>query len=164
MDDDFRTPRWLVRGAERIVGGPFGCDVCATAWSAQAPEWITREQNSLQQEWSNWGRCWCNPPWTVASMRAFAWKAIDEAHRGATVALLMPTWARYGWYQALKRNGRFHDVIGTVVFAKADGTSIKINYGFGNTQFLTLICLGPGVVKRSNGDPIIKPKKLRCHG
>jgi hypothetical protein len=162
--DDYKTPRWLVRGAERIIGGSFQCDVCASAWSAQAPEWIGPDEDGLRQDWSKWGRCWCDPPYTLCKMKAFSWKAIEEAHRGTTVALLIPIWTAHSWFQALKRNGRMHDVIGPVSFAKPDGCCACLNLGYGPRMYLTLAVLGPGVEKRTNGDPIVRPKQSRTHG
>lgn len=63
--DDWRTPPWLYRWAER-EWGPFSCDLAASAENHLCPVWYGKGsphgENGLAASWS--GVAWCNPPFS----------------------------------------------------------------------------------------------------
>lgn len=58
--DQWSTPPDFFKKAEAEFG-PFDLDPAADATNAKAPQFYTKEQNGLGQDW--FGRVWCNPPY-----------------------------------------------------------------------------------------------------
>jgi phage N-6-adenine-methyltransferase len=144
MNDGVYTPQWLFQAIEETLGRPFEVDAAASEWNAQCAEYITKEIDSLKQNWIPWKTIFCNPPFEVPLVEHFVRKAIEAATAGSTIAMILPMWTRYEWYQEIKAAARIHDVIGSVAFRKPDGSSITLNKGWGNTPLMVAF-LGPDI-------------------
>ena len=74
----------------------FTLDVCAIAENTKCKKFFTPQMNGLKQEWGN-EICWCNPPYgnTVSK---WCKKALEEARKGATTALLIPCKTNTNWW------------------------------------------------------------------
>lgn len=99
---EWYTPRWLVdQLADEF--GEFDLDPCATAESAKAPAWYTRQDNGLALPW--YGRCWMNPPYgygVTGQWVAKARREVDAGHADLVVALL-PARTDAQWFTGGKR-------------------------------------------------------------
>lgn len=65
VDDRGTDPEFIAKMEERF--GPFTLDAAAAPHNAKAPTFYTREDDGLEQPWSNFGnahRVWCNPPYS----------------------------------------------------------------------------------------------------
>jgi phage N-6-adenine-methyltransferase len=155
--DGHMTPRWIIEAVEAIVGAPFDLDACAAAWNAQCDAYFDEEADALVQDWTPYRRIWCNAPWNADLLAKFVRKAIEAAEAGSTVALLLPGWTGYEWFQDLKARSRIHDVVGgPVIFEAHDGSPIVRNNGSKHSPLVVAI-LGPGIEGGANGEPIRKP-------
>lgn len=56
---DWETPQWLFDELNKEFR--FDIDVCATKENAKCPDFISLEQNALEEDW--YGMCWMNPPY-----------------------------------------------------------------------------------------------------
>lgn len=68
----------------------FVLDAAATEKSAKCKKYYTPEQDGLKQTWNVGGATFCNPPYGK-NISAWVKKAYEEAQRGATVVLLIPS-------------------------------------------------------------------------
>lgn len=93
--DEWQTPLDLFQDLDREFH--FDLDACATHENAMCPEYFTREQDGLEQNWG--GRTvWCNPPYS--QMKAWARKCFYEGHKPNTiVVMLIPSRTDTWWYQ-----------------------------------------------------------------
>jgi site-specific DNA-methyltransferase (adenine-specific) len=157
--DGTATPQWLFDQLEerviQLTGQGFAIDAAAEAWNAKCDRYYDEETDALKQDWSAWPTVFCNPPFSAELISKFVAKAVEATDKGSTVVLLLPMWPGYEWYQELKRRGQMQDVIGPVVFARADGTKVVLNNGYKTTS-LVVATLGPKVVAGTNGEPIAK--------
>lgn len=76
--------------------GPFTLDPCATAESARAPRFYTRDDDGLSKCWRG-ERVFCNPPYG-ARLAAWVAKCAREAMHGAFVVGLLPASTDLGWW------------------------------------------------------------------
>ncbi len=90
----------------------FTTDVCATSENTKCPEYFTKEQDGLKQDWR--GVCWCNPPYGKG-IDAWVRKA---AQAKATVVMLLPARTDTKW---------FHDL----VYGKAEIRFVRGRLKFG---------------------------------
>jgi phage N-6-adenine-methyltransferase len=154
--DGSQTPRWLFEKIQEIVGRPFQVDAAASQWNAQCDTFLDEETNALIQDWTQWKTIFVNAPFSATLIAEFVAKAIEAAATGSTVAMILPFWAGYSWFQSVKRKGRLHDVIGPVSFTNHDGSHTVLNNGR-STSSIGVAFLGPDVVAGTNGEPIRKP-------
>ena len=71
--DEWQTPWEIVHAL-----GEFDLDPCATAMSAKAPQFYTKEQDGLAQPWH--GRVWCNPPYSQPALYQFCEKMAEHGN------------------------------------------------------------------------------------
>lgn len=95
--DDWATPQQFFDDYHKQYD--FTCDVAASAHNAKCPKHFTKEQDGLQQDWSN-ERVWCNPPYG-RGIGKWMHKAAEACRAGATVVMLVPSRTDTAW---------FHDV------------------------------------------------------
>tara|TARA_R100000306_G_C4373243_1_gene140885 strand:+ start:55 stop:567 length:513 start_codon:yes stop_codon:yes gene_type:complete len=60
-NEDFQTPRSFMKWLEEERGLVFDLDAAASSTNAVAPEYFTKEDDALNQDW--FGRVWLNPPY-----------------------------------------------------------------------------------------------------
>ncbi len=159
MSDGVFTPQWLFQAIEKTLGEPFQVDVAASDWNTQCETYITKQVDARTQDWTKWLRIYCNPPFEVPLVEQFVKKAIEAAQAGSTVAMILPMWTRYEWYQEIKAAARIHDVIGSVAFRKPDGSSVTLNRGWGNTPLMVAF-LGPDIPPGTHGEPFRRPSHV----
>lgn len=83
---DWRTPRALYAALDAEFH--FGLDAATSADNPLgAPAFFTPETDGLLQDWTGYGACFCNPPYSD-SARWIA-KAAAESQKGATVVMLL---------------------------------------------------------------------------
>lgn len=155
--DGEATPDWLFdvlsAQVESLTSHPFELDAAAAPWNAKCEYYYTRETDALTQDWTTWKTIFLNPPFDVPIIEKFAFKALETARSGTTIVLLVPNWPGYSWYQELKRQGHMQDVVGPVVFHRADGTTVTFSNGARKTN-ISIFTLGPKITPGTNGPPI----------
>lgn len=112
VDDRGTDPAFIAALEARL--GSFDLDAAAAPHNAKAPNFYTRDQDGLSQDWT--GRVWCNPPYSDCG--AWVRKAWDEwsAERDSRaplhshseppspdlIAMLLPAnRVEQGWWQDL---------------------------------------------------------------
>jgi phage N-6-adenine-methyltransferase len=160
MNDGVFTPQWLFQEIEETLGRSFDLDVAACPWNTQCPVFITEEMDALKQDWTRWKTIYCNPPFEVPLVEQFVHKAIETAKAGSTIAMILPMWTRYEWYQEIKAAARIHDVIGSVAFKKPDGSSVTLNRSWGNTPLMVAF-VGPDIPPGTHGQPFRRPSHVK---
>ena len=95
--DEWETPKYLFQALKEEFG--LELDVCATPANAKCPDYFTKEEDGLMQDWR--GRhCWMNPPYGRAIV-PWIRKAYNEAKKGAIVVCLLPARTDTAWWQDL---------------------------------------------------------------
>ena len=113
--DCWRTPAYIVRYAEHILGGIDFDTACTSENAVTTPIWLgTGDCDSLAVDWQ--GRCWCNPPYSLIS--PWAEKAIGS---NAVTAFLIPTPNGESYYSELFKHSHEISIIGRISFIGADG-------------------------------------------
>lgn len=91
--DEWETPPEVFDPLQRRYG-PFDLDAAATATTAKAPLFFSREQSALTQDWSVGGAVktvWLNPPYSKPLKELFVKKAVEEAYgKQLIVVCLLP--------------------------------------------------------------------------
>jgi phage N-6-adenine-methyltransferase len=158
--DGSETPQWLFdlinRQVEEITGHGFELDAAASDWNAKCAHYYDEEHDALKQDWSVSRRIWCNPPFSAGLIERFIAKALEAVEKGSTVALLLPNWPGYEWFQEVKKRGAMRDVIGPVKFLHHDGGQAILNNGR-NSVGLVVALLGPRFAPGTSGPPIRNP-------
>jgi site-specific DNA-methyltransferase (adenine-specific) len=97
--DEWATPQAFVDALERRLGVKFTLDPCATAETAKAPAYYTKEDNGLVMSWGD-EVVFCNPPYSdVANWVGLA------AFRHNFTACLVPARTDTKWFHAAVENG-----------------------------------------------------------
>ena len=73
----------------------FEIDVAASDYNHLCPKYFTESDNALVQEWGLTN--WCNPPYS--DIGPWVDKAIEEAYRGNTTVMLVPSNVDTKWFQ-----------------------------------------------------------------
>lgn len=95
---DYGSPWPLVRAIERRWG-PLTIDLAATRHNAKAPKWITPEEDSLKQDWTELiggGIGFLNPPFT--DIEPWAEKCQLHGAAGARIITLTPASIGAEWF------------------------------------------------------------------
>ncbi len=90
---DYATPWPLVEAIETQLGRRFTLDVCASEKSAKAPEFYTKTQDGLSQNWreNDPDLCWCNPEYGDGKIRKWIAKAKEHSvFDDLTTVFLLP--------------------------------------------------------------------------
>ena len=88
------TPEWATPQGIVDLFGPFDLDVCATPENAKAPQFFTRADDGLSQDWGE-GLAWMNPPYG----REIA-KWVEKAARSkCRLVALIPVRTDTRWFQ-----------------------------------------------------------------
>lgn len=91
--DRWRTPRTLVEGVAKLLGGPFDLDAFAEESAHHAPRYLTAKDDALSCSWGDFKRAWANPPFADVGERtkvAIVSCCGLKAEEGRLVALLLP--------------------------------------------------------------------------
>lgn len=99
--DLWQTPAYLFNWYNKQYN--FTHDIAASHTNHLCPEYFTKEDDALKQEW---GKCnFLNPPYS--DITPWVTKAIQEQHKGNTTVMLIPAdtsvaWFKLAWDNAFK--------------------------------------------------------------
>ena len=114
--DEWSTPQTLFDTLNEEFH--FTLDPCATDENAKCKMYYTIFENGLEKSWT--GHCvFCNPPYS--QIQKWVKKSAEEARKGATVVMLIPSRTDTRW---------FHDYI----YNKAEIRFIKGRVRFGESK------------------------------
>lgn len=86
--DTWATPQYLFNWLNSIYD--FDVDLCASSENAKTKCFFSAEDDGLSQAWSDEvGVGFCNPPYS--DIKPWIVKAMDEANKGFTTVMLIPT-------------------------------------------------------------------------
>lgn len=123
---DWETPQAFFDELDREFH--FVLDVAATPENAKCARYFTEEQDGLAQDWSSYdGTIWCNPPYSK-QIGKWVKKASEEAAKGATIVMLIPSRTETKWFHDYiykKENVEIRFVKGRIYFSGA-----KVNAPF----------------------------------
>lgn len=94
--DDRPTPLDLFESFNAEL--KFRVDVCCSRHNHKVSGFFDEARNGLAQNWARWRDCWCNPPYGD-QIPKWIKKALMEAKRGATVAVLVPASTSTHWFR-----------------------------------------------------------------
>jgi phage N-6-adenine-methyltransferase len=97
---DYQTPKEFLEAVKkRLHIAEFIMDLAASPENAIAETYYTEEDDALIQPWALWGSewCFCNPPY--ADIEPWVAKAVNEAEKGAHVAMLVPASVGSNWWK-----------------------------------------------------------------
>jgi len=99
----------------------FTLDAAATVSNTKCKRFYTEEDNALYKPWT--GVVWCNPLYGRI-IGKFVEKAYEEAQKGATVVMLIPsrTDTKY-WHDYVMRAKRIMFIKGRLYFSDENGRS-----------------------------------------
>jgi phage N-6-adenine-methyltransferase len=109
--DEWETPKELFNKYNEQFC--FDIDVCATHENALVPEYYTKENDALTQDWV--GTCWMNPPYG-RQIGLFMKKAYEESLKGATVVCLVPSRTDTRWWHEYAMKGEIEFIRGRLKF------------------------------------------------
>ncbi|WP_254778353.1 phage N-6-adenine-methyltransferase [Aneurinibacillus thermoaerophilus] len=115
--DEWPTPQSFFDELNREFN--FTLDPCATHENAKCPEYFTKENDGLAQDWSG-HVVFMNPPYG-REIGQWVRKAYEESVKGATVVCLLPARVDTRW---------FHDYI----YHRAEIRFIKGRLKFGDSK------------------------------
>ena len=93
--EDWGTPQWLFDACDRVF--KFTLDAAASRENALCPEYFTKADNSLLQEWHE--STWVNPPYGRGITGEFVAVAFRQAFYGdKTSVLLLPARTDVRWF------------------------------------------------------------------
>lgn len=81
------TPLWLYERFNSVF--KFRLDPCCTISTAKCERFFTPRENGLEQDWSDIGNAFVNPPYGK-EIHEWVKKSYEESKKGITVALLIP--------------------------------------------------------------------------
>lgn len=123
LRDFWRTPEYIIKWAELLIGGIDHDTACTHENAVATPVWnMTSRPDALADEcvWS--GRCWCNPPYSDIA----PW--IEKAIRSdAVTAMLIPTPNGESYFHDLIKHSHEISIVGRLAFLGADGQPKKGN-------------------------------------
>lgn len=99
-----QTPAWFIASVCRLMSiREFNIDVCSLEATKKAKVCYSleeRNENCLLLDWKKFN--WCNPPFS--DVAPFVLKAISEAEKGNTTALIMPNNPETEYVRLAKEN------------------------------------------------------------
>ena len=91
----------------------FTLDAAAEDSTTKCSKWFTEEDNALEKDWEGQS-VWLNPPYS--KIRKFAPKALQEAEKGATVVLFVPSRTDTTAFHDVFSKGQIYFMKGRVKF------------------------------------------------
>ena len=94
---DWNTPANVIEKIRAFA--PIGLDPCSNVTSKVGAKvsWLS---GGLEVSWTDYGLVYVNPPYGRA-LKEWAFKIIDEAHKGAEIIALVPARTDTKWFQSL---------------------------------------------------------------
>ena len=116
--DLWATPQEFFDKYNALYG--FNLDVCANQDNAKCSNFLSIEDNGLEQEWR--GSCWMNPPYgreIIHWMR----KAYESSLCGATVVCLVPARTDTKWWHEYAMKGDIEFIKGRLKFGNSKNSA-----------------------------------------
>lgn len=119
---EWSTPQWLLDLLNEEFS--FTVDVAAAPSNAKCIRYYTKDLDGLRVDWSG-ERIWCNPPYDVRSLTAFAKKAFAHAQAESRFigVLLVPVKTDQAWWHAYAMRSEIRFVCGRVAFGGSNCTA-----------------------------------------
>ncbi len=115
------TPDFLFKKLNELYG-PFTLDAAASDENSKCMAYFTEIDDSLKQNW--FGKTWVNPPYS-RGIGKWLKKGVEEARKGATVVMLVPSRTGSVWFQeAVKEATEVLFLKGRVTFEIAPGQPV----------------------------------------
>lgn len=117
--DEFETPPWLFNALNDEFN--FTTDVAASDANHKCEHYITKEQNSLINSWSNY-RAFCNPPYSRGMVKEYFFKCLIETRFKKNglpckvAVLLIPTYTERDWYHTYRNHFEKRDIKSRIQF------------------------------------------------
>ena len=96
---DYQTPVNFMHAVAREFGAPY-IDLAASRGNAQAPVFLTEQDDSLSSNWHDASQgklAWINPPF--AQLAPWVQKCVEESQRGCRILLLVPAGIGTIWFR-----------------------------------------------------------------
>jgi phage N-6-adenine-methyltransferase len=130
------TPLWLFDLLDSEFH--FTVDAAASDELHRLPRYWTIRENALAQDWTG-ERVFCNPPYGVAELSAFCYKAFVSS---CIAALIVPVKADQSWWHDYALRSEIRFIRGRVTFGEADncfpGPIAVLVFGTGRTGAYSL--------------------------
>jgi phage N-6-adenine-methyltransferase len=99
QNDEWETPQPLYEEYATEFG--IDVDLAAAEENRKHPNFLSKADNSLLVDWTQFRAGWLNPPFSESAggLKRWATKAADEADRGATVVMLIPSKTETEYFQ-----------------------------------------------------------------
>jgi len=117
--EDWATPQKLYDELDKEF--QFTLDVCASDWNFKHPNYFTKEQDGLNQDWTG-HRCWMNPPYGRA-LELWMKKAYES---NCLVVCLVPSSTDLNWWHEYATKGEIRFIRKRPKFLHRDGTKTNI--------------------------------------
>ena len=119
--EEWETPQDVFDYCNRHEG-PLTLDVCATPENAKCPQYFTKEQNGLKQDWGGkW--CWMNPPYG-GEIKHWVQKAhFSSLKPGTKVVCLLPARTDTRWFHEHCVQGQVWFIRGRLKFGGAQNSA-----------------------------------------
>lgn len=98
--DLWMTPKFVFDYYDRRFG--FYMDVAASKENSLCEHYYSVDHDSLSDDCSWDGVCWCNPPYS--KIMPWVKKAIDEMERGSVTVMLIPADTSVKWFKLAYEN------------------------------------------------------------
>lgn len=117
--EDWATPMDLFEQLDKEFD--FLLDAAASAWNHKCHFYYTKEDDALSRPWHPFQRVWLNPPYS-RHMHVWIKKAREEAKKGATVVLLVPSRTDVAWFhEYVHEQAEVRFLRGRLKFERPDG-------------------------------------------
>lgn len=99
----------------------FLLDAAASEWNHKCLFYYTKDDDALSRPWYPFQRIWLNPPYS-RQMKVWIKKAREEAKKGATVVLLVPSRTDVAWFHDyVHEQAEVRFLRGRLKFERPDG-------------------------------------------
>jgi len=115
---EWQTPQWLFDILDKEFH--FTLDVCASEFNHKCPEYYTKKQDGLKQNWN--GSCWMNPPYG-REIKEWMTKARIESENEAVVVCLVPARTDTEWWWDNCINGEIRFIKGRLKWQENSDTA-----------------------------------------
>ncbi|KKN04285.1 hypothetical protein LCGC14_1098880 [marine sediment metagenome] len=93
MNTEWETPDYIFEPLQKEFD--LDLDVCASHENAKLPNYFTKGDDGLVQQWGS-HRVWCNPPYGRGLIEPWVKRAYCRA---GIAVLLLPAWTDRKWFQ-----------------------------------------------------------------
>ena len=111
--NEWETPKYIFDFYNKIYN--FNLDAAATKDNALCKNYFTKEDNSLNLDWSKFKFIWCNPPYG-REIGKFIKKGYEESLKDCIVVFLIPARVDTKWWHEYCSKGQVKFIKGRLKF------------------------------------------------